>query len=43
MVMQKLKEDGSKKNMFNHINRLMRKQEQNDTFQDFKCPWNNRE
>ena len=31
MVMQKLKEDGSKKMMFNHIKRLMRKQEQKDT------------
>ena len=31
IVMQKLKEDGSKKGMFNHINRLMRKQEQKDT------------
>ena len=31
MVMQKLKEDGSKKRMFNHIKRLMRKQEQKDT------------
>ena len=31
MVMQKLKEDGSKKGMFNHIKRLMRKQEQKDT------------
>ena len=31
MVMQKLKEDGSKKKMFNYINRLMRKQEQKDT------------
>ena len=31
MVMQKLKEDGSKKRMFNHIMRLMRKQEQKDT------------
>ena len=30
MVMQKLKEDGSKKRMFNHIKRLMRKQEQKD-------------
>ena len=29
--MQKLKEDGSKKRMFNHIKRLMRKQEQRDT------------
>ena len=28
MAMQKLKEDGSKKRMFNHIKRLMRKQEQ---------------
>ena len=28
IVMQNLKEDGSKKRMFNHINRLMRKQEQ---------------
>ena len=31
MVMQKLKEDGSKKRMFNHIKRLMRKQVQKDT------------
>ena len=31
MVMQKFKEDGSKKRMFNHIKRLMRKQEQKDT------------
>ena len=31
MVMQKLKEDGSKKRMLNHIKRLMRKQEQKDT------------
>ena len=31
MVMQKLKEDGSKKRMFNHIKRLMRKQEQKVT------------
>ena len=31
MVMQKLKEDGSKKGMFNHIKRLMRKQEQKTT------------
>ena len=31
IVMQKLKEDGSKKRMFNHIKRLMRKQEQRDT------------
>ena len=31
MVMQKLKVDGSKKRMFNHIKRLMRKQEQKDT------------
>ena len=31
MVMQKLKEDGSKKRMFNHIKRLMRRQEQKDT------------
>ena len=30
MVMQKLKEYGSKKIMFNHIKRLMRKQEQKD-------------
>ena len=30
MVMQKLKEDGSRK-MFNHIKRLMRKQERKDT------------
>ena len=31
MVIQKLKEDGSKKKMFNHIKRLMRNQEQKDT------------
>ena len=31
MMMQKLKEDGSKKRMFNHIKRLMMKQEQKDT------------
>ena len=31
MVMQKLNEDGSKKRMFNHIKRLMRKQERKDT------------
>ena len=31
MVWQKLKEDGSKKNMFNHIKRFMKKQEQKDT------------
>ena len=30
MVKQTLKEDGGKKGMFNHIKRLMRKQEQND-------------
>ena len=30
MVMQKLKEDGSKKRMFNHIKRVMRKQKQRD-------------
>ena len=30
MVRQKVKEDGSKKRMFNHIKRLMRKQKQND-------------
>ena len=30
MVMQKLKEDGSKKRMFNHIKRLMKKQQQKD-------------
>ena len=28
---QKLKKDGSKKRMFNHIKRLTRKQEQKDT------------
>ena len=28
MVMHKFKEDGSKKRMFNHIKRLIRKQEQ---------------
>ena len=31
IVMQKLKGDGSNKRMFNHIKRLMRKQEQKDT------------
>ena len=31
IVMQKLKDDGSKKRMLNHIKRLMRKQEQRDT------------
>ena len=31
MVMQKVKEDGSKKGVFNHITRLMRKQKQEDT------------
>ena len=31
IVMQKLKEDRSKKRMFNHIKRLMRKQEQRYT------------
>ena len=31
IVMQKLKEDGCKKGMFNHIKRLMRKREQRDT------------
>ena len=31
MVMHKLKEDGSKKRMFNHIKRLMGKLEQKDT------------
>ena len=31
IVMQKLKEDGSKKRTFNHIKRLMRKQGQKDT------------
>ena len=31
MVMQTLKEDGSKKRMLNHIKRLMKKQEQKDT------------
>ena len=31
IAMQKLKEDGSQKRMFNHIRRLMRKQEQKDT------------
>ena len=30
MIMQKLTEDGSTKNMFNHIKRLMRKHEQKD-------------
>ena len=30
MVMQRFKEDGSKKRLFNHIKRLMRKEEQND-------------
>ena len=31
IIMQKLMEDGSKKRLFNHIQRLMRKQEQKDT------------
>ena len=31
MLMKKLKEDGGKKRMFNHIKRLMRKQEQKGT------------
>ena len=31
MVMQKLREDRTKKRMFSHIKRLMRKQEQKDT------------
>ena len=31
MVMQKLNEDGSKRRMFDHIKRLMRKQERKDT------------
>ena len=31
MVMQILKEDGSNERMFNHVERLMRKQEQKDT------------
>ena len=31
IVMQKLKEDGSKTMMFNHIKRLIRKQEQKHT------------
>ena len=31
MVMQNMKEDGSKKRMFNHIKRLIRKQEQKKT------------
>ena len=31
IVMQKLKEYGSNKRMFNHIKKLMRKQEQKDT------------
>ena len=31
MVMQKLKNDGSKKRMFNPIKKLMRKQERKDT------------
>ena len=31
MVMQKLNEDGRKRRMFNHIQRLMRKQERKDT------------
>ena len=42
MVMQKLKEDGSKKRMFNYINRLMRKQEQKrHEYHYFKWQWNN--
>ena len=40
IVMQKLKEDGSKKRMLNHIKRLMRKQEQRDTSIKF-LKWNN--
>ena len=40
MIIQTLKKDGSKKKMFNHIKRLMRKQEQNEC-QDFKWQWNN--
>ena len=43
MVMQKLKEDGSKKKMFNHIKRLIRKQEQKKTgvtqWQWNNCEW----
>ena len=35
MVTQKLKEDGSKKRMFNHIKRLMWKQEQKDRVSRF--------
>ena len=31
MIMQKLKEDGSKKRMFNHIKRLKSKHEKKDT------------
>ena len=31
MIMQKLKDDGSKTRMFNHIKRLMRKEDQKDT------------
>ena len=38
MIMQKLKEDGSKKRIFNHIKRLMRKQKQKDTsFKILNC------
>ena len=42
MVMQKVKEDGRKMRLFNHIKRLMRKQERKDTSrQDFKWQRNN--
>ena len=42
MVMQKLKEAGSKKRMFNHIKRLMRKQDQKDTsIKIFRWQWYN--
>ena len=41
IVMQTSKEDGSKKRMFNHIKRLMRKQEQNTRVPSFKWQWNN--
>ena len=41
IIMQKLKEDGSKKRMFNHIKRLMGKHEQKNEYQDFKWQCNN--
>ena len=42
MVMQKLKEDGSKKRMFNHIKRLMRlMRKKRHDYLDFKWQWNN--